>query len=98
MLKTKSENMTKTELCNILGCSLETLNKQLNSNKQLNQDMFKILLNFNKNELISKIYNGYEVSKIDLNLKLEESTNIEESIKNIFANLKELNKIIIATK
>ena len=90
--------MQKNELSEILGCSTTTLNRRLNSSKQLERDMFSVLLNFNKEELIARIYGGYEVKKVGLNLNLNKTTNIEENINNLFTNLQELNKTIQATK
>lgn len=90
--------MQKNELCEILGCSSTTLNRRLKSNKQIERDMFSVLLNFGKDELISRIYGGYEVKKVDIKLNLIKSTNIEDNINNLFTNLQELNKVISVTK
>ena len=67
--------MKKIELCGILGCSETTLNRRLNSSKQYEREMFAVLLNFNRDELITRIYQGYEVERIDLNMNLNESAN-----------------------
>lgn len=90
--------MQKNELRDILGCSLSTLDRRLNSTKQYEKDVFRVLLNFNKDELITRIYQGYQVNKIELNMELNKSTNIEENINNLFKNVEELHKLIQTTK
>ena len=90
--------MTKAELCNILDCSEPTLNRRLNSSKQLERDIFGVLLNFNKDELIARMYSGHTIQDLDLKLNLSKSTNIEENINNLFKNVEELNKTIQTTK
>ena len=90
--------MQKKELCEILKCSLVTLNKRLNSSKQIEKDMFGVLLNFDKDELIARIYGSYKSPIVELKLNLQKSTNIEDNINNLFENLELINKFLTSSK